>query len=80
MRRHLSEETITYAHPSMEPILKDTKGVILFQEQFLKLVHRLARAEPGRGRTAAQALGKARTPDERTKAGRDSWRALSSAA
>lgn len=41
-----------YIHPDMEPILKDTNSVILFQEQFLKtLVYSgltLAEAEAGR--------------------------------
>lgn len=71
MRRHLGEETITYAHPSMEPILKDTKGVILFQEQFLKLVHRLGGLSLGEAEQLRKALGKTRSADERTKLGNE---------
>lgn len=32
----------TYAHPSLEPVLKDTYGIILFQEQVLEVAHRFA--------------------------------------
>jgi DNA polymerase III alpha subunit len=71
MRRHLGEETITYAHPSMEPILKDTKGVILFQEQFLKLVNRLGGLSLGEAEQLRKALGKTRSADERTRLGNE---------
>ena len=30
------EEVVTYAHPSLEPILKRTLGVPIFQEQLLR--------------------------------------------
>ncbi|MFL5731834.1 MAG: DNA polymerase III subunit alpha [Chloroflexia bacterium] len=71
MRRHLGQEPVAYPHPSMEPILKDTKGVILFQEQFLKLAHALAGMELGEAEKLRKDLGKARTPEERTRLG--SW-------
>ncbi|MEO5951400.1 MAG: DNA polymerase III subunit alpha [Chloroflexia bacterium] len=69
MRRHLNQEEITYSHPSMEPILRDTKGVILFQEQFLKLVNRLAGVSLGEAEKLRKALGKTRSPDERARLG-----------
>jgi DNA polymerase III alpha subunit len=69
MRRHLNQEEVTYSHPSMEPILSDTKGVILFQEQFLKLVNRLAGVSLGEAEKLRKALGKTRSADERARLG-----------
>ena len=35
--RKQGREEVTYAHPLLEPILKDTLGVILYQEQILEI-------------------------------------------
>ncbi len=35
-------EPISYLHPSLEPILKETYGIIVFQEQIQKIVQELA--------------------------------------
>jgi error-prone DNA polymerase len=37
MRRRQGKEEVTYAHPSLEPVLKRTLGVPLFQEQLLRM-------------------------------------------
>jgi len=37
MRRRQGREAVTYAHPSLEPVLKRTLGVPLFQEQLLRM-------------------------------------------
>jgi len=37
LRRRRGEEPVTYLHPSLEPILKRTLGVPLFQEQGMRL-------------------------------------------
>jgi error-prone DNA polymerase len=37
IRRRRQREAVTYAHPSLEPILKRTLGVPLFQEQLLRM-------------------------------------------
>jgi error-prone DNA polymerase len=37
LRRRADEEPVTYAHPSLEPILSDTLGVILYQEQVMQV-------------------------------------------
>ena len=42
VRRRRGLEPVTYAHPSLEPILKDTLGIVLFQEQVLEIAHRFA--------------------------------------
>jgi DNA polymerase III alpha subunit len=37
LRRKQGLEPVTYLHPSLEPILHDTLGVILYQEQVMKI-------------------------------------------
>jgi error-prone DNA polymerase len=37
IRRKLGEEPITYLHPALEPVLKRTLGVPLFQEQLMQI-------------------------------------------
>ena len=40
-RRRQGEEAVTYLHPKLEPILNDTEGVILYQEQIMKIAREL---------------------------------------
>ena len=42
VRRRRGQEPIVYMHPDLEPVLKDTYGVILFQEQVLDVAHQFA--------------------------------------
>jgi error-prone DNA polymerase len=42
MRRRQKREAITYSHPSLEPVLKRTLGVPLFQEQLLRIAMTVA--------------------------------------
>jgi error-prone DNA polymerase len=37
LRRRAGQEPVTYLHPSLEPILADTLGVILYQEQVMQI-------------------------------------------
>ena len=69
MRRHLGQEPVSYHHPTMEPLLKVTNGVILYQEQFLQLVHELAGLDLGEAERLRKKLGKTRSPEERTRLG-----------
>jgi error-prone DNA polymerase len=55
IRRRRGREAVTYAHPSLEPILKRTLGVPLFQEQLL----RMAMAAAGFSGTEAEELRRA---------------------
>ncbi|MFB6352186.1 MAG: OB-fold nucleic acid binding domain-containing protein, partial [Bradymonadaceae bacterium] len=47
LRRRKGEEEVTYPHPSLEPVLKKTLGVPLFQEQVMKLAVVAADYTPG---------------------------------
>ncbi len=42
VRRHRGEETAAHLHPALQPLLEDTYGVILYQEQVLRIAHELA--------------------------------------
>lgn len=42
VRRYRGEESVTFLHPALEPILGATKGVLLFQEQILRLATEIA--------------------------------------
>ena len=50
-------EPVSYPHPCLEPVLAETLGVILFQEQVLKVAHELAGFTPGQGEMLRRALG-----------------------
>ncbi len=47
LRRRNGEEAVDYPHPSLEPVLKKTLGVPLFQEQVMKLAVVAADYTPG---------------------------------
>jgi error-prone DNA polymerase len=55
IRRRRGREAVTYAHPSLEPILRRTLGVPLFQEQLL----RMAMVAAGFSGTEAEELRRA---------------------
>jgi DNA polymerase-3 subunit alpha len=42
VRRYRGEEPISYLHPALAPILEPTKGVLLFQEQVLRVAREIA--------------------------------------
>jgi DNA polymerase-3 subunit alpha len=42
VRRHRGEEAVSQLHPALAPLLADTYGVILYQEQVLRIAHELA--------------------------------------
>jgi error-prone DNA polymerase len=47
LRRRAGEEEVVYPHPSLEPVLRKTLGVPLFQEQVMKLAVVAADYTPG---------------------------------
>src|SRR5690625_7338733 len=42
VRRRSGLVPVRYDHPPLEPILRDTYGIILFQEQVLEVAHQFA--------------------------------------
>src|SRR5579859_4881712 len=57
IRRRQGLEPVTYPHASLVPALKGTLGVIVFQEQVIKIARDLAGFTPGRGELLRRALG-----------------------
>ncbi len=51
-------EKITYAHPKLEPILKETYGIPLYQEQVMQIVQALAGFTLGQADIMRRAMGK----------------------
>ncbi len=52
------KEKIKYEHPLLEPILKDTYGVIVFQEQVLKIAREMGGFSLGKADILRKAMGK----------------------
>lgn len=42
VRRYRGQERVTYLHPALKPILGPTKGVLIFQEQILRVATEIA--------------------------------------
>ena len=55
--RHGKKE-VTYMHPLLEPILKETFGVVLYQEQVMQIVQVLAGFSLGQADLLRRAMGK----------------------
>ncbi|MCX7789910.1 MAG: DNA polymerase III subunit alpha [Chloroflexaceae bacterium] len=58
LRRRTGTEPVRFLHPCLEPVLRDTLGVLLFQEQVLLVARAAAGWSPGRGEALRRALGK----------------------
>ena len=55
--RRQGREAVTYAHPSLEPVLKRTLGVPLFQEQLLRIAMIAANFSGGEAEELRRAMG-----------------------
>src|ERR1700752_2996463 len=66
MRRRQGREPVSYAHPSLEPVLKRTLGVPLFQEQLLRMAMIAANFTGGEAEELRRAMGFKRS-EERMK-------------
>ena len=56
-RKH-GEKEITYAHPLLEPVLKDTYGTIVYQEQIMQVFQVLADYSLGQADQVRRMMGK----------------------
>ncbi|HTP11692.1 MAG TPA: DNA polymerase III subunit alpha [Anaerolineae bacterium] len=64
VRRHLGQEPTEYLHPALEPILHDTYGVVLYQEQVLRIAHEVAGFTLGEADLLRRAMSKFRSAHE----------------
>ncbi len=58
IRRMHGEEKVEYRHPALAPILDETYGIIVYQEQIIRIATDLAGYEPGEADTIRKAVGK----------------------
>ena len=61
LKRRQNKEKVTYPHPSLEPVLKRTLGVPLFQEQLLRMAMICANFTGGEAEELRRALGHKRS-------------------
>jgi DNA polymerase-3 subunit alpha len=61
-RKH-GKQKVTYMHPVLEPILKNTLGVIAYQDQVMQIANRLAGFTLAQGDLLRRAMGK-KKPEE----------------
>ncbi len=64
LNRRDGVEPVRYLHPLLQPALEETLGIILFQEQVLKVAHDLAGFTPGEGELLRRALGNKRAKEQ----------------
>lgn len=57
LNRRAGREAVTYPHPSLEPILKRTLGVPIFQEQILRIAMEAAGFSGGEAEELRRAMG-----------------------
>ncbi len=64
LRRRNGEEEVTYPHPSLEPILKRTLGVPLFQEQGMRVAITAAGFTPSQADELRRSMGHKRSREK----------------
>jgi error-prone DNA polymerase len=67
LRRKQGLEPVTYLHPALEPILHDTLGVILYQEQVMRIAIEVAGFTPAGSDAFRRAMGTYRSQREMEK-------------
>jgi error-prone DNA polymerase len=60
IRRRKGMEKVTYLHPKLKPILEDTLGVLLFQEQVIQVATAIANFTPGEADCLRRAMSRKR--------------------
>ena len=67
LRRKQGLEPVTYLHPSLEPVLRDSLGVILYQEQVMRIAIEVAGFTPAGSDAFRRAMGTWRSTREMEK-------------
>ncbi len=70
LARRRGREPVTYLHPKLEPILRKTWGVVLFQEQVIEIATAIAGFTPGEADRLRRVMTHARSPEEMEDIGR----------
>jgi error-prone DNA polymerase len=67
INRRLRREPVTYDHPSLEPVLKETLGVIIFQEQVIQVAMALSGFTAGQAEALRRAMSRKRSHEAMEK-------------
>ncbi len=67
IRRRQGKEPVIHLHPKLKPILDETLGVILFQEQILQVAMAIAGFSAGEGNTLRKVMGRKNAREELLK-------------
>ncbi|WPD19807.1 DNA polymerase III subunit alpha [Thermaerobacter composti] len=70
LARRRGREPVTYLHPKLEPILRKTWGVVLFQEQVIEIATAIAGFTPGEADRLRRVMTHARSSEEMEDIGR----------
>ncbi|HQL94834.1 MAG TPA: DNA polymerase III subunit alpha [Candidatus Hydrogenedentes bacterium] len=62
--RRLGREAVAYEHPALEAVLGETHGVMIYQEDVLKVAHAVAGMDLAEADALRRAMGKKRGPHE----------------
>lgn len=69
IKRKEQQETVSYLHPDLEPILRDTYGVLIYQEQIMRVANQFAGLSFGEADLLRRAVSKKnRSAIEKAKA------------
>ena len=71
LRRRQGREPVTYLHPLLEPILRDTLGVILYQEQIMEVAMGVAGFSAGQADRFRRAMNRHRSRVEMASLAQD---------
>jgi len=67
LSRRQGKEEVTYLHPSLEPVLKETLGVIIYQEQVIQVAMAIAGFTPGQADSLRRAMSRKRSREAMEK-------------
>jgi error-prone DNA polymerase len=67
INRRMGREPVTYEHPSLEPVLGETLGVIIFQEQVLQVSMAFAGFTAGQAEALRRAMSRKRSQEAMEK-------------
>lgn len=70
IRRKHGEEAVVYPHPLLEECLKETYGVIVYQEQVMQIARIIAGYTPGQADILRRAMGKKKAGEMAAERGR----------
>lgn len=70
LRRRQGLEPVSYVHPALEPILAETLGVMVFQEQVIRVAVAIAGFTPGEADRLRRAISRSRSEAELVSLGR----------